>query len=431
MLSRPASRALSRPHALRNSSSILLRVPSSNPTRRPGAEFLRACSSQPSSSAEPDGVIDSRALRMVALQASIPFVGFGFMDNFVMILVGDQIDLTLGVAFGFSTMAAAALGNTFSDALGVWAGGLIDRVAEWFGIPPHGLSQAQLKLPRPRLASQLGQAAGVIFGCIVGMFPLLLLDTEKATKLKQSSSQEALFKAIVHECSALLHAESATLWMVDRSGAGANVGAFAVWGRTEEERDVSVPTHSAPAVGYVVRSGAGVSVGDVATHPLFRGADGAAAVSDAAAAGVKSMLCFPVFAPDGSVSAVLQVVNKQARGGGVGAFARSDEKFALKLCSHVSVFIENSKRVEEGMDWVETMRMVRKEADATTLITTPSEFEKFDHERRMSGMPPPGGLVDDPKVAAAELADAPRRPLRQTSSEKSALRRHATTETGD
>ena len=191
-------------------------------------------------------MVDGHALRMVALQASIPFVGFGFMDNFVMILVGDQIDLTLGVAFGFSTMAAAALGNTFSDALGVWAGGLIDRVAEWFGIPPHGLSQAQLKLPRPRLASQLGQAAGVIFGCIVGMFPLLLLDTEKATKLKQSSSQEALFKAIVHECSALLHAESATLWMVDRSGAGANVGAFAVWGRTEEERDVSVPTHSAP-----------------------------------------------------------------------------------------------------------------------------------------------------------------------------------------
>ena len=414
MLSRPASRALSRPHALRNSSSLLLRAPLI-PRRRRGAEFLRACSSQPSSSAEPDGVVDGHALRMVALQASIPFVGFGFMDNFVMILVGDQIDLTLGVAFGFSTMAAAALGNTFSDALGVWAGGLIDRVAEWFGIPPHGLSQAQLKLPRPRLASQLGQAAGVIFGCIVGMFPLLLLDTEKATKLKQSSSQEALFKAIVHECSALLHAESATLWMVDRSGAGANVGAFAVWGRTEEERDVSVPTHSAPAVGYVVRSGA----------------DGAAAVSDAAAAGVKSMLCFPVFAPDGSVSAVLQVVNKQARGGGVGAFARSDEKFALKLCSHVSVFIENSKRVEEGMDWVETMRMVRKEADATTLITTPSEFEKFDHERRMSGMPPPGGLVDDPPVAAAELAAAPRRPLRQTSSEKSALRRHATTETGD
>ena len=144
----------------------------------------------------------------------------------------------------------------------------MERVAECVGRPPHGLSQAQLKLPRPRLASQLGQAAGVIFGCIVGMFPLLLLDTEKATKLKQSSSQEALFKAIVHECSALLHAESATLWMVDRSGAGANVGAFAVWGRTEEERDVSVPTHSAPAVGYVVRSGAGVSVGDVATHPL-------------------------------------------------------------------------------------------------------------------------------------------------------------------
>ena len=77
MLSRPASRALSRPHALRNSSSLLLRAPLI-PRRRRGAEFLRACSSQPSSSAEPDGVVDGHALRMVALQASLPFVGFGF-----------------------------------------------------------------------------------------------------------------------------------------------------------------------------------------------------------------------------------------------------------------------------------------------------------------------------------------------------------------
>jgi hypothetical protein len=37
----------------------------------------------------------------------VPFLGFGFMDNFIMILAGDQIDATFGVTLGISTMAAA------------------------------------------------------------------------------------------------------------------------------------------------------------------------------------------------------------------------------------------------------------------------------------------------------------------------------------
>ena len=39
-----------------------------------------------------------------------------------MIMAGEYIDLTLGVTFGISTMAAAALG----EAGGCWVGGLID-----------------------------------------------------------------------------------------------------------------------------------------------------------------------------------------------------------------------------------------------------------------------------------------------------------------
>ena len=60
----------------------------------------------------------------VFIGQTIPFIGFGFMDNCIMILAGDQIDGTLGVAFGFSTMAAAGLGNLFSDVCGVGLGGI-------------------------------------------------------------------------------------------------------------------------------------------------------------------------------------------------------------------------------------------------------------------------------------------------------------------
>lgn len=38
-------------------------------------------------------------------------VGFGFMDNLVMIQAGDMIDSTIGVTLGLSTLTAAAFGQ--------------------------------------------------------------------------------------------------------------------------------------------------------------------------------------------------------------------------------------------------------------------------------------------------------------------------------
>lgn len=49
----------------------------------------------------------------------VPFIGFGFLDNFFMIIAGDYIESTIGVYMAISTMAAAALGNTISDIFGL------------------------------------------------------------------------------------------------------------------------------------------------------------------------------------------------------------------------------------------------------------------------------------------------------------------------
>ena len=51
---------------------------------------------------------------LVFANNAIPFVGFGIIDNAVMIMAGDYIDCTIGVALGISTMAAAGLGKSFS-----------------------------------------------------------------------------------------------------------------------------------------------------------------------------------------------------------------------------------------------------------------------------------------------------------------------------
>ena len=52
-----------------------------------------------------------RDLRIHALTQGIPFIGFGIMDNAILIWAGDLIDQRLGVVLGISTLCAAAIGN--------------------------------------------------------------------------------------------------------------------------------------------------------------------------------------------------------------------------------------------------------------------------------------------------------------------------------
>lgn len=41
-----------------------------------------------------------RTLTAVGITFAIPAIGFGFVDNFLMIIAGDYIDNSIGVAFG-------------------------------------------------------------------------------------------------------------------------------------------------------------------------------------------------------------------------------------------------------------------------------------------------------------------------------------------
>lgn len=117
----------------------------------------------------------------MTLSASVglPFVGFGFADNFIMILAGDYLDSTIGVKFGLSTMAAAGIGNLISDVVGLSLGEIIEAgVARVITSPP--LSHEQLNLRAVRLVKASAGAVGISVGCIIGMFPLLFMHDRKA-----------------------------------------------------------------------------------------------------------------------------------------------------------------------------------------------------------------------------------------------------------
>ena len=120
-----------------------------------------------------------KSLQLLALSSCVPFIGFGFVDNAVMICAGDLIETQMLKVFTISTLAAAGLGNLMSDVAGVGLGGVIESFAAKLGVEAPPLSRAQLQLPAARWAQHLGSAFGVAIGCLIGMFPLLFLQTHE------------------------------------------------------------------------------------------------------------------------------------------------------------------------------------------------------------------------------------------------------------
>ncbi|XP_053415072.1 transmembrane protein 65 isoform X1 [Nycticebus coucang] len=125
-------------------------------------------------------------LRYVFIHNAIPFIGFGFLDNAIMIVAGTQIEMSIGIIFGISTMAAAALGNLVSDLAGLGLAGYVEALASRLGLSIPDLTPKQVDMWQTRVSTHLGKAVGVTIGCILGMFPLIFFgggeDDEKLEK---------------------------------------------------------------------------------------------------------------------------------------------------------------------------------------------------------------------------------------------------------
>ncbi|XP_041775352.1 transmembrane protein 65-like isoform X3 [Anopheles merus] len=129
----------------------------------------------------------------VGLVNALPFIGFGFLDNFTMIIAGDYIEHTLGLFMCISTMAAAALGNTISDVIGIGSAFYVEKLAEMSGVKPPKMSPIQLEMKASRRAANLGRVLGITIGCLLGMCPLLFMkeDKEKEKDKDKNKPSEA------------------------------------------------------------------------------------------------------------------------------------------------------------------------------------------------------------------------------------------------
>lgn len=118
-------------------------------------------------------------LRLVAFSNALPFIGFGFFDNAIMIIAGDYIDITLGAALSISTMAAAGFGNMISDVAGIGLAGTVEASVSKVGVQVPVLTPEQQDLTRTRWTASIARALGIAIGCFIGMFPLLFLSTKE------------------------------------------------------------------------------------------------------------------------------------------------------------------------------------------------------------------------------------------------------------
>lgn len=116
-----------------------------------------------------------RQLFFIAAASGLPFAGFGFVDNAVMLLAGEQIDAAFGVRFGLTTLASAALGNLVADVVGVSVTHQIQEGMRRVLNPPR-LTKVQQSLPAVKWAQLAGAVVGVSLGCLVGMSPLAIME---------------------------------------------------------------------------------------------------------------------------------------------------------------------------------------------------------------------------------------------------------------
>uniref|UniRef100_A0AC34PUP6 Transmembrane protein 65 n=1 Tax=Panagrolaimus sp. JU765 TaxID=591449 RepID=A0AC34PUP6_9BILA len=128
---------------------------------------------------EPATDLNTTEVKRLFLVNMMPFIGFGILDNMIMILAGEYIDQSLGALLSISTMAAAALGNIISDVAGVGLAHYVEQFFTAIGIKHPPLSSEQLETAKARITINTARAVGLIIGCLIGMFPLLFFDTTK------------------------------------------------------------------------------------------------------------------------------------------------------------------------------------------------------------------------------------------------------------
>lgn len=339
-------------------------------------------------SADAAGAADSLAapsfldLRLLALQRGVPFIGFGMVDNAIMIVSGDYIEMSIGVTLGIGTMTAAALGNIFADVIGLNLGGLIEEASHRMGIPEPTLSRGQKNMGVTKAVTYLGSSLGIAFGCLLGMLPLAFISNE----VREETPAE-VFQTLAQRAARLLGAERAVIFQLDPLTHAAVVQQYqGGWdGQVVTEGPGGLPLVLAQdVVEQVLESKGGLFMWSQRAEETYDEEEEEDAGATEALGGVvvaaterrkertttrttvDSLLCLPVLDKDGQVLAIVAVVNAAAatvangsKGSKKHDFGHEDQKTLAGLCAQVAeALINMTRRPEEHVSLSENLDLL-------------------------------------------------------------------------
>jgi len=252
-------------------------------------------------------------------------VGFGLMDNTILIRAGDVVDRHFGTTFGFTGLQSAACGQVLSDFCGVLFGGVIESVSRRYVAAP-GLTVSQLQLRTTQIVGTSGAAVGVVIGCILGMANLLTMDLELAERLKRFAELKTIFDTVMVSAVETMGCPVGTIFLVDEEKQE-------VWSRAAAGYDGVVRRpldETASLASWVAVHGEPLLVEDAQLDPRF-----CRDIDELSNEPAKEILTYPVYSHSnpGKVVAVVQFFNKP------GGFTEEDKRVMTMLCRHCSIFM--------------------------------------------------------------------------------------------
>lgn len=272
--------------------------------------------------------LTSSELKLIAVNAFIPFVGFGFFDNFIMIIAGEALDTTLCVTFGYTTMVAAALGNTLSDIFGIGLGGLVETAAEKLGLPKPEASAQQQQTLAYKMYYQGGSVVGIVLGCFLGMVPLLFIDSKGEELRARKAMEDELGGMVEEKLSTVVHADRTTLFVYD---AERRILVSKVAKGEAKPIEVPISDTKASYVTSCFLSGKVVNESNIPDSEMQK----------KIGYRMNNVLCVPVMGSD-SILGVVQMLNKV----GADSFSPADGRIAQRFSAIIAYILQG----QQGMD---------------------------------------------------------------------------------
>eukprot|EP00928_Gymnodinium_smaydae_P092735 TRINITY_DN76679_c0_g1_i1.p1 TRINITY_DN76679_c0_g1~~TRINITY_DN76679_c0_g1_i1.p1 ORF type:complete len:338 (-),score=55.64 TRINITY_DN76679_c0_g1_i1:101-1042(-) len=255
---------------------------------------------------------------------ALPMVGFGFMDNTILIRAGDAIDRYFGAEMKLPSIVAAACGQVVSDFSGVCFGGAVESISRRFLIPPV-FTESQAALRVTQLFGVGGAAIGVVIGCLLGMANLLTMDLEEADRLKRFAELQEVFEVVIESARENIGATMGSVFLVDEEN-----NELYSHVATDLSTTIRLPISRSSITATACIENRPVIVPDAYADPRFN-----PTVDLQTGRKTKNMMAFPVTSQKdpSKVIAVVMLLNKEE------GFSEADQATCRMLSIHLALFL--------------------------------------------------------------------------------------------